>query len=68
MATEEGNLYETYEVGDRVYGIGKGSTEWNPQPVGDVVAVSEGGGSIFVQWDETFVEDEMNPWEIRPAE
>ncbi len=60
--------YELYEAGDRVYGIGKGGTKWDPQPVGDVVRVSEGQGSIFVQWDWTSVEDEMNPWEVRPAE
>jgi hypothetical protein len=62
-----GETYENYEVGDRVYGIGRGESKWDPQPVGDVVAISEGQGSVFVQWDNSSVEDEMNPWEVRPA-
>lgn len=51
-----------FKKGDKVVGLGKGSTVWKSKPVGTVV--KRRGASVFVQWDNCVVEDEMEPSDL----
>lgn len=57
---------KTYRKGDQVVGLGRGRRSWPSRPVGTVTAVR--GGSVFVKWHNTCVEDEMAPEELESAE
>jgi len=58
-----------FKAGDKVYGLGKHGIAWLSTPRGTVVARPEQGsaGSVFVQWDNSIVEDEMDPSDLLPA-
>lgn len=58
-----------FKAGDKVYGLGKHGFAWPSTPRGTVVARPGQGtaGSVFVQWDNSIVEDEMDPSDLRPA-
>lgn len=55
----------TIRKGDKVLGLGRGGAIWKNKPVGTVT--SAGKGSVFVQWDDCCVEDEMNPADLLPV-
>lgn len=58
-----------FAPGDKVYGLGKHGFAWPSTPLGTVVSRPElaNSGSVFVQWDNSFVEDEMDPADLLPA-
>lgn len=56
---QEGQMFRK---GDKVIGLGKGSTVWKSKPVGTVTKVL--ASSFYVQWDDCVVEDEMEPSDL----
>jgi hypothetical protein len=52
----------TIEIESRVLCRGRGRTEWNPPATGTVVRIES--GSVFVAWDDTCVEDQMDPTDL----